>query len=179
MTIQIGFDPSSPLTSAENIASGKGWGLGDLATDRNGNEWVFVQAGVAIPQNNVVRVLASGTAAPWTSAGQLGTAGGIKCNAISASASIALDSYGWVMTKCRKAGDAAVKVIASSTGTIAPTSRLYAAASANAGLVTVTASTVNFALIGLRIVATATTSTTGSAVPVVFFNGIEQSSADE
>lgn len=169
MTIQIGFNPADTLTSAENISSGKGWAIGDLTRDHAGNEWIYVQAGVAIPQNQLVRVAASGTAAPWTSAGAAGTAGGVRCNAISASASIALDSYGWVMTK----GRASIKVIASSTGTIAPTSRLFAAASANPGLVTVTASTTEVQLVGLRIIATATTSTTGSAVPVVFFNGIQ------
>lgn len=167
--IQIGFDPSDTITSANRIVTGKGFSIGTTVVDHRGYEWIYVQAGAAIPQNNLVRVLASGTASPWTSAGAAGTAGGVLCNAISASASIAADSYGWLMTK----GRAAIKVIASSTGTIAPTSRLFAAASANPGLVTVTASTTEVQLVGLRIIATATTSGTGSAVPVVFFGGIQ------
>lgn len=175
MTTQIGFNPAETLTSAENISSGKGWAIGDITRDYRGFEWIYVQASVALPQNNLVRVLASGTAAPWTSAGAAGTAGGVLCNAISASASIASDSYGWVMTK----GRAAIKVISSSTGTIAPTSRLFAAASAagSSGLVTTTATTSQAELVGLRIIATATTSTTGSAVGVAFFNGIQSTAS--
>jgi hypothetical protein len=175
MTVQVGFDPSQTYTSAENLTSGRGWARGSRVTDYRNQEWIYVQAGTAIPQNNVVRVHASATAAPWTSAGMLGTAGGIRCNAISASASIAADSYGWVMTR----GEAAVKIIGSATGTIVPTALLYCAASANPGQVTVTASTVNFAAIGLSIKATATTSTTASALPVVFWNGFQMSTSLE
>ena len=78
MTIQIGFDPSDTVTSANRTTMGKGFSLGTLVTDHKGQEWTYVQAGSAIPQYNLVRVLASGTAAPWTSAGITGTAGGIR-----------------------------------------------------------------------------------------------------
>lgn len=176
MTVQIGFDPSDTVTSANRTTMGKGFSLGTIVKDHKGQEWTYVQAGAAVPQYNIVRVLASGTAAPWTSAGLSGTAGGIKCNAISASASIAADSYGWVMTK----GESKVLVTASSTGTIVPTALLYCAVSANAGKVQTTASS-GFALLGVSVIATATTSgtTTASAVPVAFWNGIQMTSAAE
>src|SRR5574338_369617 len=103
MGIQVGFDPSSTYTSAERLATGKGWAPGSTVHDANGNEWIYVQAGSAIPQNNLVRVLASANQAnPFTSAGVLGTAGAVKVYAISASASISAGCYGWVMTKCRQ-----------------------------------------------------------------------------
>jgi hypothetical protein len=174
MTIQIGFDPSETLTSAERLASGKGWAAGNVASDQNGNEWLFVQAGAAIPQNNLVRVLASANQATvFTSAGVSGTAGAVKCYAVSASASIASGSYGWVMTKCRQYLGAALKVSASATGTYVPTGALYACASAQNGLVSSTATTTHFLLGGVTVATTATTSTTTTAVPVMFYHGIK------
>lgn len=178
MGIQIGFDPSSTYTSAERLATGKGWAPGNVAEDRNGNEWIFVQASAAIPQNQLVRVLASANqAAPFTSAGVAGTAGAVKCYAVSASASIASGSYGWVMTKCRAAGGAALKVSASATGTYVPTTALLACASGQPGLVSLTATTTHFSLVGVTVSTTATVSGTGSTVPVVFFHGIRMTSA--
>lgn len=173
MSIQIGFDPSQTQTSAERLTTGKGWAPGSVVHDRRGNEWLFVQAGSAIPQNNLVRVLASANqAAPFASAGAAGTAGAVKAYAVSASASIASGSYGWVMTKCQNGGDAAIKVSASATGTYVPTAALLACASAQPGLISQTATTTHFALVGITVSTTATTSTTASAVPVVFYNGI-------
>lgn len=175
MTIQVGFNPSETLTSAERLASGKGWAAGSIARDQLGYEWLFVQASAAIPQYQVIRVLASANqAAPFTSAGVSGTAGAVKCYAISASASIASGSYGWVMAK----GTAAVKCPASATGTYVPTGQLYACASAQPGLVSSTATTTHFALIGLTVAATATTSTTASTIPVVFFDGIAMTTVE-
>jgi hypothetical protein len=175
MTIQIGFDPANTLTSAERLSSGKGWAPGSIARDRNGNEWMFVQAGAAVPQNTVVRVLASAhQAVVFSSAGIGGTAGAIKAYAVAASASIASGSYGWVMTK----GTAAVKCIASGTGTYVPTAAIYAAGTGGTGLVTSTASS-SFALVGMSVAATATTSTTASTIPVVFYDGIQMTSAAE
>lgn len=173
MTIQIGFDPSQTLTSAERLTTGKGWAPGDISVDHAGNQWLFVQAGAACPQNQLIRVLASAhQAAPFTSAGVAGTAGAVKCYAVSASASIASGSYGWVMTK----GRAALKVSASATGTYVPTAGLLACASAQPGLVSQTATTTHFALVGVTVETTATTSTTASAVSVVFFHGIKMTS---
>ena len=178
MTIQIGFDPSVTLTSAERLATGKGWAPGNIATDRRGNEWLFVQAGAACPQNQLIRVLSPNSqATPFTSAGVAGTAGAVKCYAVSASASIASGSYGWVMTKCRTGGDAALKVSASATGTYVPTAGLLACASAQPGLVSQTATTTHFALVGVTVSTTATVSGTGSTVPVIFFHGIRMTSA--
>jgi len=178
MTFQIGFDPSQTYTSAERLATGKGWAPGSVTTDRLGNEWLFVQASAAIPQYQVIRVLASANqAAPFTSAGVAGTAGAVKAYAVSASASIASGSYGWVMTKCRNAGSAAVKVSASATGTYVPTAGLLACASAQPGLVSQTATTTHFALVGVTVSTTATVSTTGSTVPVIFYHGIKMTSA--
>jgi hypothetical protein len=177
MTIQVGADPANTLTSAERLASGKGWAPGDLFRDHSGNEWIYVQAGAAIAQNLLVRVLASAhQAVPFTSAGVAGTAGAVKCYAISASASIASGSYGWVMTK----GTAGVLVSASATGTYVPTAgQLYALASAAAtGRVSQTATSTHFAAIGLAVAATATTSTITSAVPVVFFDGITMTTVE-
>lgn len=178
MTIQIGFDPSQTLTSAERLASGRGWAPGNIAVDETGNEWIFVQAGAAIPQYNVVRVLASANQATvFTSAGVAGTAGAVKCYAVSASASIASGSYGWVMTKCRQYGGAALKVSASATGTYVPTAALLACASAQPGLVSQTATTTHFSLVGVTVSTTATVSGTGSTVPVIFYHGIKMTSA--
>lgn len=179
MTNISGFDPSQTLTSAERLATGKGWAPGSIAMDRKGNEWVFVQAGGAIPQYNVVRVLASANqAVVFTSAGLGGTAGAVKCHAISASASIASGSYGWVMTRCRDSGSCYVKCAASATGTYVPTALLYASGTAAAGLVASTASG-NFAMVGVSVAATATTSTTASTIPIVFFHGIQMTTAAE
>ena len=176
--IQAGFDPSSTYTSAERLATGKGWAPGSVANDKDGNEWIFVQAGSAIPQYNICRVLASATqAAPFTSAGVNGTAGAVLCYAVSASASISVGCYGWLMTKARKTGAASVKVSASATGTYVPTAALYALASAQPGLVSSTATTTHFLLAGMVVSATATTSGTGSAVPVLFYNGIRMTVA--
>ncbi len=179
MSIQVGFDPSETLTSAERLATGKGWAPGNIAKDQNGNEWIFVQAAAAIGQNLLVRVLSSANqAVPWVSAGVAGTAGAVKCYAVSASASIASGSYGWVMTKCAKGGDAALKVTASSTGTYVPTAGLLAVASAGtAGHVSQTATTTHFALVGVTVSTTATVSITTQTVPVVFYNGIRMTSA--
>lgn len=179
MGIQIGFDPSVTLTSAERLATGKGWAPGNVAEDFHGNEWIFVQAGAACPQNQLIRVLASANqATPFTSAGVAGTAGAVKCYAVSASASIASGSYGWVMTKCRSVTHgAALKVSASATGTYVPTAGLLACASAQPGLVSQTATTTHFALVGITVATTATVSTTGSTVPVVFYRGITMTSA--
>lgn len=173
MGIQIGFDPSEALTSAERLATGKGWAPGNVAVDQKGNEWLFIQAGGAIPQYNIVRVLASANqAVVFSSAGVSGTAGAVKAYAVSASASIASGSYGWVMTKCKDSGSCYVKCSASSTGTYVPTALIYASGTAAPGLVASTAS-INFALVGMVVAATATTSTTASTIPVVFFNGIQ------
>jgi hypothetical protein len=176
MSIQIGLDPSSVLTSAERLNTGKGWAPGSLARDRNGYEWIYVQAGAALPQNKLTRVLASAHQAfPFASAGVAGTAGAVKCYAVSASASIASGSYGWVMTK----GQASLTVAASATGTYSPGAQLYALASAAvAGTVSSTATTTHFAAIGLTVAATATTSTIASAIPVVFFGGITMTTVE-
>lgn len=162
MTVMLGVNPSDTFTSAQTLL-GKSHRLGSRYTDKDGNDWMFVLAGAAIPQYNVVTVLASATATPFSSAGVAGGAGAPKAYGIAASASIASGSYGWVMTR----GKAAVKVCASSTGTIS--GQLYACASANAGLVQTTASG-GVKLTTLFAAATATTSTTASTVPVVFGN---------
>jgi hypothetical protein len=157
--MKIGFNPAEVLTTADNIT--KGASPLNSFTDQNGFEWVRVIAGAAIPQYNVVTVRASGTATPFSSAAVAGGVAAAYTYGIAASASIASGSYGWVMTK----GRAAVKVCASSTGTIS--GQLYACASANAGLVQTTASG-GVKLTTLFAAATATTSTTASTVGVVF-----------
>jgi hypothetical protein len=161
MTTQIGFNPAEVLTSAENVITGKGAKPLETLTDHNRFEWVRVIAGAAIPQYNVVTVRASGTATPFSSAAVAGGIGAALRYGIAASASIASGSLGWVMTR----GRAAVKVCASSTGTIS--GQLFACASANAGLVQTTASG-GVKLTTLFAAATATTSTTASTVSVVF-----------
>jgi hypothetical protein len=159
--MKIGFNPADVVATADNITTGKGAAPLNSFTDHNGFEWVRVVAGAAIPQYNVVTIRASGTATPFSSAAVAGGVAAAYKYGIAASASIASGSYGWVMTK----GRAAVKVCASSTGTIS--GQLYACASANAGLVQTTASG-GVKLTTLFAAATATTSTTASTVPVVF-----------
>ena len=163
MTAQIGFNPAEVLTTADNTVSGKGAKAGQRYTDFNGNEWIRVHAAAAIPQYAVTIVRSSGTANPFSSAHVAGGNGAPLAYGIAASASIASGSLGWVMTR----GRAAVKVCASSTGTIS--GQLYACASANAGLVQTTASG-GVKLTTLFAAATATTSTTASTVAVVFGN---------
>lgn len=163
MTTLIGVNTADTFTSAQ-LVEGKAFGVGDRHIDHDGFEWIFVLAGGAIPQSQVVTVLASCTAVNFSSAAVIGTTQAPFCYGISASASIASGSYGWIMTR----GRAKARVIASSTGTLS--GQLYAAPSAaGSGLVTVTASG-SILLKGLYIIATATTSTTASAVPVVFRN---------
>ena len=80
MTIQAGMNPAETLTSAERIASGKGYSAGDIVTDGNGNRCLYVQARGPVPQYNIVRVLASANqAVVFTSAGVGGRAGAVKC----------------------------------------------------------------------------------------------------
>lgn len=176
MTYVIGMDPATVLTSAERLTTGKGWAPGTIGRDRSGNEWIYVQAGAALPQNKLTRVLASAHQAfPFTSAGIAGTAGAVKCYAVSASASIASGSYGWVMTK----GQAGITVSASATGTYSPGAQLYALASAaTSGAVSGTATTTHFAAIGLTVAATSTASTVSVAVPTVFFQGITMTTVE-
>ena len=165
MTSLIGMNPAETLTSAQLATEGKGFGLGDRVTDHNGFDWIFVLAGGAIPQNQVVTVLSSATAINFSSAAVLGTTQAPLAYGVSASASIASGSYGWIMTR----GRSAVRVSASATGTLS--GQIYAVASAaGAGLVTTSASTTHFLLKGMYAIATATTSTTASALPVVFAN---------
>jgi hypothetical protein len=169
MTGFAGFNPAETHTSAERIRSGKAWALGNVVRDHNYNEWMYVQASAATSQYAIVAVKATGHLVnPFASAEVGGTAGAIKALAVAASASIAADSYGWVMTK----GRAAVKCIASGTGTFVPTAAIYAAATAGNGLVTQTASAAARALSGMTVAATATTSTVASTIPVVFYNGV-------
>ena len=75
-------------------------------------------------------------------------------------------------------GTAAVKVAASATGTYVPTALIYASGTAAGGLAASTAS-ANFAMLGAGVATAATTSTTGSTVPVVFFHGIQMTTAAE
>ena len=156
----VGVDTSLTLTSAE-LTQGKGYSIGNRFTDYQGNEWVYVIAGGSIPQYQVVTIFASCTAVNFSSAAVIGTTVAPLAYGISASASIASGSYGWIMTR----GKSKVRVAASSTGTLS--GQLYAEPSANAGLVAITASG-NILLKSLYCIATATTSTTASAVPVVF-----------
>lgn len=157
----LGATFSKVLTSAEQVTQGKGHKLGTRATDRNGYEWMYIKASAAIPQYAIVTIFAGGTAEPFSSAAVAGGQNAARAYGIAASASIAADSFGWAMIS----GEAAVKVCASSTGTIS--GQLYACASANKGLVQTTASG-GVKLTTLFAKSTATTSTTASTVPVVF-----------
>ena len=159
-TQHLGADYGEVLTSAQ-VNEGKGHGLKNRSIDDKGNEWLYVKAGAAIEQYAVVTIFASGTAVPFSSAAVAGGVNAAGGYGIAASASIPSDGYGWVMIK----GTAAVKVCASSTGTIS--GQLYACVSANAGRVQTTASG-GTKLTTLFAKSTATTSTVASAVPVVF-----------
>jgi hypothetical protein len=134
MTSLIGTLKGDALSATANSTEGRGFTLGQRHTDAQGFEWIYVLAGAAIPQYAVVTVRSSATATPFASNGVAGGGNAPLAYGIAASASIGSGSYGWVMTR----GRAAVKVCASSTGTIS--GQLYACASANAGLVQTTAS---------------------------------------
>ena len=81
----IGVDTSLTLTSGE-LTQGKGFGLGDRFTDHDGNDWIYVIAGGAIPQYQVITVFASCTAVNFSSAAVIGTTVAPLCYGISASA---------------------------------------------------------------------------------------------
>lgn len=52
MTALIGAAPTQTTTTA--LTDGKGFGLGDIYTDSDGKEWVFVKASASIGQYNAV-----------------------------------------------------------------------------------------------------------------------------
>lgn len=54
MTYAIGQNTAEVYTAAELLTTGKGFGLGDRVTDSAGKEWVFVVAGGALAQYDVV-----------------------------------------------------------------------------------------------------------------------------
>ena len=83
--------PSTYTLNSTSITQGKAFGLGDKATDYNGSEYRYVQAGSAITQYDTVWVDETYTANPITYAlsqttGQVGVA----------QVAFASADYGWV-----------------------------------------------------------------------------------
>jgi hypothetical protein len=94
MTTLIGVDILNPVTAAE-LLQGKGFGLGDRHIDQNGNEYVYVQAGVGGITANFVATIdeAYGAVMVSTSNDARGDLLGV------APATIAASSFGWVQVK--------------------------------------------------------------------------------
>ncbi len=132
-SVAIGANPAVTETSAERITNGRGFSPGDTYVDHNGYEWLYVKAGTTgVAQFYLVKVLTSfETTANFTATRALADS---HAWAVAASASIAADSFGWVMTR----GVASVKVAA--TGTLVGPF-LVPATSASPGAVIVTATT--------------------------------------
>jgi hypothetical protein len=156
----LGANYSATQTSADVLA-GKGHSLRSQSRDKDGNEYLYVKASAAISQYDIVTIFGAGEAKPFSSAAVAGGAQAPLGYGNAADASIGAGEYGWVRVR----GTGAVKVAASSTGTIS--GQLYACASANRGKVQTTASG-GVKLTTLFAAATATTSTTASTVAVVF-----------
>jgi len=155
MTAQIGANPAVVETSAERLANGRAFSLGDSYTDYRGFEFVYVKAAGTLGKNMLVKISAdyAAIATATLNAPKLNFA---HMYGVVASATVwSADSYGWVQVR----GEARCRV--SATGThIGP--MLLIASSATPGCVTPTASasttTPSVRLVGMTIKATATVS---------------------
>lgn len=104
MSTVIGANYSATLSSAERLNSGKGFGLGDLSTDQDGNVWIYCQATAAVTANFFVIITAAfGATQITTTNGLLGLRVGVPA------AAMASGDYGWVQVF----GPATVQVLAS------------------------------------------------------------------
>lgn len=155
MTAQIGANPAIVETSAERLANGKAFSLGDSYTDHRGYEWVYCKASGTLGKNMLVKIGAD------YAVNATATLNAPKVNfchmyGVVASATVwSADSYGWVQVR----GEARCRV--SATGThIGPI--LVVASSATPGTITVQASAGSTAnvvyLVGMSLKATATVS---------------------
>jgi hypothetical protein len=110
MSTVIGANYSATLTAADRLNSGKGFGLGDLSTDQDGNVWIYVQASAAVTVNYFVVMSATYTVAPITTTNGLrGLRVGVPA------AAMASGDYGWVQFY----GPATVQVLASAAANVA------------------------------------------------------------
>jgi hypothetical protein len=104
MSTVIGANYATTLSAADRLNSGKGFGLGDLSTDQDGNVWLYVQASAAVTVNYFVVISATYTVTPITTTnGLLGLRVGVPA------AAMASGDYGWVQVF----GPATVQVLAS------------------------------------------------------------------
>ena len=87
----IGQNVNEVYTAAELATLGKGFGLGDLYTDSNGNQFIYVQAGGAIALGDVVQFTSAFSATGLTTAS---SPRGRRCGV--AMAAIPSGSFGWV-----------------------------------------------------------------------------------
>lgn len=109
MATVIGASYGSALTAAERTASGKGFSIGDQATDSAGNVWIYVQATSAMSQYIIAVVSAAGTAAfATTSTALRGLRLGVPA------VTFASGDYGWVQVY----GPATVQVLASAAANV-------------------------------------------------------------
>lgn len=100
--------PSTAVLTSDQVPEGKAFGLGDLATDQNGTQYRYVQAGAAITQYSAVHFDESYTANMLTRA-LVDDAGQFGISQVDFSATA---DMGWVAISN---GPATVRVAASST----------------------------------------------------------------
>jgi hypothetical protein len=119
MSTVIGANYSVTLSAADRANSGKGFGLGDLSTDQDGNVWLYCQASAAVAANYFVVISPTYTVAPITT-----TNGLLGLRVGSPSAAMASGDYGFVQVF----GPSTVQVLASA----AANTRLNTTATAGA-----------------------------------------------
>lgn len=91
MTTMIGAKLTEAYT---NLTDGASFGLGDRYVDKNGNEYVFVQASGAVAQYDAVHINSANVAQALTKAlGDTGLSVGVAVATLSSA------SYGWAQIK--------------------------------------------------------------------------------
>jgi len=89
----IGLNPTEVYTSAENAASGKGFGASDIAETHDGKRYRYVLSTDTIAQYDVVAITSAGVASRLTKT----LADGGPLIGV-AQASLTSGSFGWVQT---------------------------------------------------------------------------------
>jgi hypothetical protein len=147
----IGFDPTAVYTAAEVTAGTLPYGYGDIAVDRNGNEYVFarsdatgfaVAAACLLTSSATVPLLASSATTTNTAPGQVGQGGPVGV----AMGTVAASGAGWLQVR----GRGSVNVAASCVkGTLLNTT-------ATTGVLDDDATAGAEVIMGLTLIATAT-----------------------
>lgn len=106
MTAMVGANVTNSWTSAELVASGVGFAVGDQFCDHNGKRYVFVKASANIAQYDVVTY----DETYQTTVAPLGTANDARGDKVGvAPVAIASGSYGWLQIE----GPCTMNVLAS------------------------------------------------------------------